>query len=116
MRKDSEDFMSWLKYLDIEYLNETTCNAVSDLDINDPTDWSSIIELTMREDVTSFSSAARASMIKVLDDLADYPELEVRKLIDERVAMPFDTPLRDYLPFFEHVRRVLFDYAATKRT
>jgi hypothetical protein len=40
--------------------------------------------------------------------LAGYPEREVRMLL-ERVTMPFDAPLRDYLPFFQYVRQELFD-------
>jgi len=43
--KDSEKFMSWLKYLDIEYLDEITFNTLSDFDINDPRDWTNIVEV-----------------------------------------------------------------------
>lgn len=105
--------MSWLKYLDIEYLDDTTLNRLSEFDINDPKDWSSIVELAMREDATSFNSVSRVSMTAVLDSLACYPEREVRRLL-ERVTMPFDAPLRDYLPFFQYVRQELFEDQAER--
>lgn len=107
--KESEKFMSWLKYLDIEYLDDATFDRLSEFDINNPGDWGNIVELAMREDATSFNSVSRVSMIAVLDNLAGYPEREVRMLL-ERVTMPFDAPLQDYLPFFQYVRQELFDY------
>jgi hypothetical protein len=62
----------------------------------------------MRDEAISFNPVSRVSMIAVLDDLAGYPESEVRRLL-ERVTMPFDAPLRDYISFFRYVRRELFD-------
>lgn len=106
--ENSAKFISWLKYLDIESLDEITINALSNFDINDPKDWSNIVEIAMRGEEISFNPVFRASMIAVLDDLAGYPEIEVRGLL-ERVAMPFDAPLRDYISFFQYVRRKLFD-------
>ncbi|UUZ47699.1 hypothetical protein LP420_31800 [Massilia sp. B-10] len=100
--------MSWLKYLDIEYLDEITFNKLSDFDINDPSDWSNIVEVAMRDEAINFNPVSRVSMIAVLDDLAGYPKSEVRRLL-ERVTMPFDAPLRDYISFFQYVRRELFD-------
>jgi hypothetical protein len=106
--KDFEKFMSWLKYLDLEYLDETTFNRLSEFDINDPNDWHNIVELAMREDATSFNPVSRVSMIALLDKLPSYPEREVRGLL-ERVTMPFDAPLQDYCAFFQYVRQELFD-------
>lgn len=106
--KSSEEFMSWLKYLDIEYLDEITLNTLSEFDINDPSDWSNIVEVSMRDEAIRFNSVSRVSMIAVLDNLAGYPESEVHRLL-ERVTMPFKTPLQDYISFFQYVRRELFD-------
>ena len=108
MMKNSEKLMSWLKYLDIEYLDEITFNRLGDFDINDANDWSNIVELAMRDEAISLNPISRVQAIAVLDDLAGYPECEVRKLL-ERVTMPFDAPLRDYISFFQYVRRALFD-------
>lgn len=64
----------------------------------------------MRDEVISFNPDSRVSMIAVLDKLPGYPERDVRRLL-ERVTMPFDAPLRDYMSFFQYVRQDLFDEA-----
>ena len=33
-----EGLMSWLKFFDIDYLDSSVCNQLSDLDINSPVD------------------------------------------------------------------------------
>jgi len=46
-------------------------------------------------------------MRKTLEEVENYPEVEVRKTI-ARVGMPFSEPLDDYKAFFRRVREKLF--------
>ena len=64
--------------------------------------------LAMRDEVATWTSVDQVSMVAELEKLASYPEREIRQLMG-RICMPFDIPLRDYLPFFEFVHQTLFD-------
>lgn len=105
--KNCEVLMSWLKYLDVEYIDDTKWESLTKLDINDPKHWRRIIDLAMREDVANLNAISNQSMKAVLDDLEDFPEREVKKLMD-RICMPFEAPMRDHIAFFRIVRQELF--------
>lgn len=104
---NSEKMISWLKYLDVEYLDDSTCEALAKLNINDVTDHDEIINLAMHDEVGSLNEISRMSMMRILDEISTYPESAVRKLI-ARIGMPFDEPLLDYEAFFSRVRQQLF--------
>ncbi|MYM27436.1 hypothetical protein GTP58_03780 [Duganella sp. CY15W] len=105
--KNCVQFMSWLKYLDVEYIDGTKWESLTKLDINDPKHWSQIIDLAMREDVASLNAISKQAMKAVLDDLEDFSEREVKDLMD-RICMPFETPMHDYAAFFRIVRQEFF--------
>ena len=73
-----QKIISWLKYLDIEYLDDACCEALSSLDINSPSDQMEIIRLAMQSEIAELNEISRASMEKVLDEVENYPESEVR--------------------------------------
>jgi hypothetical protein len=107
MRKyDPEDIITLLMYLDIEYLDDASCDALSSLDINNPSDQMEIIRLAMHDEIMRLNEISRVSMKKILDEMESYPEAEVRRMIIERVGMPFQEPLQDYKAFFKRV----YDY------
>lgn len=102
-----QKIISWLKYLDVEYLDDSHCEALSSLDINKPSDQTEIIRLAMQDEVAGLNEISRASMRKILDEVEEYPESEVR-LVIERVGMPFQDSLQDYKAFFRRVHDYFF--------
>lgn len=104
---NSEKLISWLKYLDVEYLDDATCEALAKLNINNPNDVAEIVSLAMKNEVVNLNEISRKSMKNILDEVGSYPENSVRHLI-ERIGMPFDEPLINYKVFFSRVRELLF--------
>jgi hypothetical protein len=102
-----EPLVSWLKFLDVEYLDDATCEALANLNINEIADQVKIIDLAMRDEFNSLNETSRVSMIAILDEVSKYPDSAVRAVI-ERVGMPFNEPLLDYRTFFEVVKEQLF--------
>ena len=102
-----QKIISWLKYLDIEYLDDASCEALSSLDINNSSDQLEVIRVAMQNEIAGLNEVSRASMKKILDEVESYPESEV-KLVIERVGMPFQEPLQDYKAFFRQVRDYFF--------
>ena len=102
-----EKIISWLKYLDNEYLDDSKCVSLSELNINDAADHDRIIDIAMREEVCSLNAISRSSMLSALDEISNYPEDAVRKII-KRTGMPFNQELLDYVTFFRRVRNRLF--------
>lgn len=100
--------IAWLQYLDMEYLDQTTREALSKLDINDSKDQEEIVRLAMEREMNTLNEVSRISMRNILEELKSYPEHEVRKVLS-RVGMPFKSPLVDYLSFFEKVRQKFFE-------
>lgn len=104
---DAEKLVSWLKYLDVEYLDDALCEALAKLNINEKSDQEKIIDLAMRDEVNSLNETSRLSMMTILGEVSGYPDSAVRAVI-ERVGMPFEEPLLDYMAFFEVVKDQLF--------
>lgn len=102
----SQDIISWLKYLDIEYLDDASCDALAALDINDPSDQMEIIRLAIESEFANLNDISKASMRRILDEVEGHPEHEVR-LIVERVGMPFKEPLQNYKAFFRRISEYL---------
>jgi hypothetical protein len=104
---NAQRIVSWLKYLDVEYIEEDLCKALAELDINNPADHEQIIHLAMDEEVNQLNEISRESMKKILGEVDGYPEIEVRQVI-ERVGMPFHEPLIEYRKFFRSVNEHFF--------
>lgn len=103
---DSEKLISWLKYLDIEYLDTASCEELSVLNINDPADQVKIINIAIRDEFNSLNNISQLSMMRILDEVNDYPESATREVMS-RVGMPFNETLIDYKSFFEMIRKQL---------
>ncbi|MET1081252.1 MAG: hypothetical protein ABWY06_24870 [Pseudomonas sp.] len=106
-KKNPEKLIAWLKYLDVEYLDDSVTDVLVNLKINDVADQEEIINLAMKEEVNSLGEDYRLSLLRILDEVTSYPENEAREIIG-RIGMPFDEPLLDYKAFFSRVRKQLF--------
>jgi hypothetical protein len=95
---------SWLKHLDIEYISNEFAHELAVFDINNRSDQDIIIELAIVPGFTSCNDISKKSMLTTLEELPDYPECEVRRLLAS-VGMPFNESLNDYKTFFEKVKR-----------
>jgi hypothetical protein len=103
MKANSQHLISWLKYLDIEYLSDELSWDLALLDVNSPSDQERIIALAIVPEYTALNEISKKSMMKILDEVASYPEADVKGLL-ARVGMPFRDELLDYRAFFEKVR------------
>ncbi|UTY57191.1 hypothetical protein [Massilia sp. erpn] len=71
--------ISWLKYIDENFLSEERYQVLSSLDINDPVEQEQIILITMQEEIRGLNKISRISMLRILDEVQDYQEAEVRR-------------------------------------
>lgn len=93
---------SWLKYLDAEYLSDDFFEILSEFDINRPEDQDEIIRLSMDDSILAMNPKARTSMLRILEELDQYPEAVVRDMI-YGAGMPFKEQLKDYKAFYKRV-------------
>ena len=91
MRKNKvahEDLISWLKYFDIEYLNDAECDRLSVLDINDKAQMREALALAVMPEFEALNPTSKKSMLAVLENALSANEQELQPVFD-RVAMPF---------------------------
>jgi hypothetical protein len=103
MKTNPQHLISWMKYLDIEYLDDELSEQLSPFDVNDPSDQDRIIELAIEPEFAALNDTSKKSLMQILYEVNDYPEADVRKLL-ARVGMPFREQLVDYKAFFDRVR------------
>lgn len=89
-----EGLVSWLKFFDIDYLDNSVCNQLSELDINSPSDRAAAIQLAIRPELESLNEVSKSSMLQVLRDALTASDSELAPLF-ERISMPFPSEVVD---------------------
>ena len=102
------ELISWLKYLDIEYLDDASCKALSSLDINNPSDQPEIIRIAMKNEIMELNEISLSSMKKILYELENFSDLDIESVM-ENVEMPFHCHLHNYRGFFKQVKEYFFN-------
>lgn len=83
-----EGLVSWLKFFDINYLDKSLCNQLSELDINQAEECAEAIQLAVIPEFESLNEASKASMLQVLKSALMASDNELEALFS-RVSMPF---------------------------
>lgn len=104
MKKLNPDDLSgsWLVPLHIEYCDDALYSELMELDINTPVGQDEIIERAIVPEFLACRPPGKKSFMRVLDELPDYPEADVRNALWS--AGPLTEKLQDYRAFFERVR------------
>jgi hypothetical protein len=89
-----EGLVSWLKFFDIDYLDNSVCNQLSELDINCPAERAAAIQLAIRPEFESLNEISRSSMLQVLNGALTASDSELAPLF-ERISMPFQSEVVD---------------------
>ena len=97
-----EGLMSWLKFFDIDYLDSSVCNQLSDLDINIPAHCDTAIKLAIRPEFDSLNELSRSSMMQLLHDALSASDKELDPLF-ERISMPFQSEAVSHQQFLQSI-------------
>ena len=97
-----EGLVSWLKFFDIDYLDNSVCNRLSELDINSPAECAEAIQLAVSPEFESLNEISRASMLQVLNGALTASDKELTPLF-ERVSMPFQNEILDRRQFLHSI-------------
>lgn len=87
-----EGLVSWLKLLDVEYLDDQLIEELSLLNINTPADRKKVIELAVLPEFNACNQTSQASMLHILKLALEAHQSEIEPFF-ERVGMPFSEPL-----------------------
>lgn len=98
----SVDLFSVLKFLSVNFISGEMSNELSRYDINKLEDQDLIIKNFVLPQYCLYRKQDRDSFIRLLRASENFPEKEVREILDE-VGMPFDEELHDYKSFFERI-------------
>jgi hypothetical protein len=83
-----EALISWLKYFDVEYLDEECCAKLSLLDPNEPAQFRQAVEIAVLPDFRNLNGISRQSLRKVLQTAVSASDSELAQAF-ARVEMPF---------------------------
>ncbi len=100
---NSYNLISWLKYLDVNYLDDDICETLSRFNINNPLDQDEIIKLAILPEFFLLNEISKKELKQTLVELESYSDEELLK-ITTLVGMPFNEELADYKAFFRKVQ------------
>lgn len=89
-----EGLVSWLKFFDIDYLDNSLSNRLSELDINDIVERAKAIRLAIIPEFESLNEISKSSMLQVLNGALTASDTELAPLF-ERISMPFQSEVVD---------------------
>lgn len=89
-----EDLVSWLKFFDIEYLDDGLCNQLSELDVNSIVERAEAIRLAVSPEFFALNEVSKTSMLRVLNSALAASDEELAQLF-ERISMPFQSEVTD---------------------
>lgn len=89
-----EGLVSWLKFFDIDYLDNNVCNQLSEFDINSPSKRTEAIQLAIRPKFEALNEVSKSSMLEVLYGALNASDSELAPLFD-RISMPFQRDVED---------------------
>ena len=105
--KAAEDLVSWLKYLDIEYLDDEISRELSKLDINDHGDQRRVIEKAIAPEFSRLNEISKESLKRILAAGTALTNSDTDSIFS-RVGMPFPDELVDRQGFLREVWHTLF--------
>ncbi len=103
--KRLEGLISWLKYLDIEYLSYEEAIQLSVLDINNPEQMQETFRLAVLPEFNALNPVSKISMRSVLKEALSATEEELQPVFD-RVGMPFPQPVASKQAFLKALQSV----------
>ena len=106
-----EDLISWLKYFDIEYLDDELGAELAELDINDSGDLLRAIRIAIEPEFRSLNEVSRKSMRAVLNRALAASEEEL-EYVFSRVGMPFKKEVQSRGKLLQSISQVLLDAGA----
>ena len=95
---EHEALISWLKYFDIEYLDDDLCAVLSQFDINNPTHQIEVIRIALAPKFQALNEISKASMRCILKSALTAEEDELGPVFC-RIAMPFARELENRKDF-----------------
>jgi len=106
-RIDTQKLISWLKHLDIEYLDDSAAVELSKFDINDPRQQREVIGLAIVPEFEALNEKSRDSLKNILSDCKKCTDAELESVFS-RVGMPFNEQLIGRQLFLCAIWDVLF--------
>lgn len=107
-RIDTQRLVSWLKYLDIEYLDDAVVVELSKFDINDPQQRREMIGIAIVPEFATLNEKSKESLKEILAECKNCTDVELEGVF-ARVGMPFKQPLIERQLFLVAVWDVLFE-------
>lgn len=108
---ETQKLISWLKYFDVEYVDNDMCEVLSKLDINDPKQQVEAINLAVVSGFFALNDKSKSSMKEILADCKNRPESELEPVFS-RVGMPFVEPVMKRREFLQSIWNVVFNQDA----
>lgn len=104
--KELEGIISWLKFFDFEYIEESLFNELSALNVSKQEELEKAIYLAVVPEYQALNEISKKSMLRILDLalVASEPEL---KPYFQRISMPFTPPLPSEQVFVKAIHRCI---------
>lgn len=101
-----EGIISWLKFFDFEYIDESLFHKLSALNASKPEELEEAIFLAVLPEYQALNEISKKSMLRILDLAlaASQPELEP---YFQRICMPFSPPLPPEYVFVKAIHRCI---------
>lgn len=107
-RIDTEKLVSWLKHLDIEYLDDATAAELSRFDINDPQQQREVIAIAIAPEFAALNEKSKESLKNILMECKECTDAELGRVFS-KIGMPFNEPIVERQLFLRTVWDVLFE-------
>lgn len=101
-----EELISWLKYLDIEYLSGSEADRLSVFDINDQKQRREVFLQAVLPEFNAMNAVSKKSMLVVLENALNASEQELQGIFS-RVSMPFATEVFSRKLFLQTLKEVV---------
>lgn len=105
---EHEALISWLKYFDVEYIDDSLVERLSRLDINNHEQMVDAIQLAVIPEYQALNSVSKQSMIRILDRAVLANDEELR-LFFERVAMPFHDTVKSETTLLKSIQELIHE-------
>lgn len=101
-----EDLISWLKYLDVEYLSGSEADLLSVFNINDQEQRRQVFMLAVLPEFDALNDVSKKSMLAILENALKASEQELQDIFN-RVSMPFTDEVLSRKLFLQSLNEVI---------
>lgn len=105
--KVAQELVSWLKFLDVEYLDECTAVELAKYDINEKQQQLEVFEIAIKPEFDALNKISQEALKVILFDGIKLSNAELEAVFS-RIAMPFSSPVTDQRAFLCLVRDYIF--------